>query len=82
MPSQHHCPSCKSTDVIEYDEYIECTSCNLEFFKDGLDEIEDENKLSVQELKGIFGAFKELDSAYKRGRFQKSLEEDDQEEVK
>ncbi len=77
VPSQYHCPACKSKEVVEYEEYIECSSCNLEFFKEGLDEIDDENKLSVQELDGIVKAFDELGSKYGRDKLSRSFDEDD-----
>lgn len=76
MPSKYHCPACKSTEVIEYVDSIECVQCNLEFFKEGLDELEDENMLSTQELKGIVDSFSELDSDLKRKQFSESLDED------
>ena len=80
VPSPYHCPACKSKEVIEYDEYIECTSCHFEFFKEGLDEIDDENKLSIQELDGIVGAFDELKDKDTRKRLLDSLREDGLEE--
>ncbi|KKK59721.1 hypothetical protein LCGC14_3031560 [marine sediment metagenome] len=75
VPSPYNCPACKSNKVIEYDEYIECTSCHFEFFKEGLDEIDDENKLSIQELDGIVGAFDELKDKDTRKRLLDSLRE-------
>jgi len=76
MDTKYHCPACKSKEVIEYDEYIECTSCHLEFFKDGLDEIDDENQLSVQELNGIVKSFDEFKDKKTRNDFSKSISED------
>ncbi len=80
VPSPYNCPACKSKEVIEYEEYIECTSCHFEFFKEGLDEIEDENQLSIQELDGIVGAFDELKDKDTRKRLLDSLREDGLEE--
>ena len=77
VPSQYNCPACKSNKVMEYKEYIECRSCQLEFFKEGLDEIDDENQLSVQELNGIVKAFDELASKCGRDKLSMSLDEDD-----
>ncbi len=76
IDTKYRCPACKSNKVIEYDEYIECTSCHMEFFKEGLDEIEDENQLSVQELDGIVKAFDELKDEKTRNEFSKSLSKD------
>lgn len=80
VPSQYHCPACKSEKIIEYEEYIECLSCHLEFFKEGLDEIEDENQLSTQELEGIVEAFDELGTENSRRLFSRSLRKGDSED--
>ncbi len=77
MDSIYYCPVCKSKDVIEYEDMIECPSCNLEFFKDGLGEIADENKLSVQELNGIVKAFDDLEDEKTRKKLTESLEKDE-----
>jgi len=76
MDTIYYCPACKSKNVIEYEEMIECPSCNLEFFKEGLGEIADENKLSVQELNGIAKAFDDLEDEKTRKKFVESLEKD------
>ena len=77
MDTIYHCPVCKSKDVIEYEDMIECPSCNLEFFKEGLGEIDDENKLSVQELNGIVKAFDDLEDKKTRKKLTESLEKDE-----
>ena len=76
MPSPYRCPACNSKDIIEYDEIIECTQCNLEFFKEHLGEIAPENLLSLGELHGIVRAFDERDSEYEREKLSKSLEDE------
>ncbi len=77
MDTIYYCPACKSKNVIEYEEIIECPSCNLEFFKEGLGEIADENKLSVQELNGITKAFDDFEDETTRKKFVESLEKDE-----
>jgi len=72
LPSPYRCPACNSKDIIEYDEIIECTQCNLEFFKEHLGEIDPENLLSAKELHGIVGAFDEHD----RMKLQKDLKDE------
>lgn len=77
MSPQDQCPNCQSSDIIEYNEHIECLSCGLEFFKESIDrEIDEENILSEQELKGFADTFEELKDDKKRKKFLKSLEED------
>ena len=53
MAKKHLCPRCGSTKIVEYDTTFECRECNLEFKKENLENIDDENLLSVQEMKGI-----------------------------
>ena len=51
------CPRCKVSNVIEYDDLIECNSCNLEFEKEEIRKADDLSEvLSIQEKKGIFNA--------------------------
>ncbi|MFX1315693.1 MAG: hypothetical protein ACFE9T_07505 [Promethearchaeota archaeon] len=57
MPAKFHCPRCKSKEILEYDTFIECKKCNLEFDKKFLGKIDDENILSRQELKGFYESF-------------------------
>lgn len=53
MAKKHLCPRCGSTKIVEYDTTVECRECNLEFKKENLENVEDENLLSIQEMKGI-----------------------------
>jgi hypothetical protein len=70
MRPQVQCPVCRSTDIIEYDEYIECLDCGLEFFKEFIEnEIDEENLLSEQELKGFADAFEEFKNDDQRKKF-------------
>lgn len=77
MPSEYYCPNCKSENVFVYDDHIECAQCGLNFFiKDIENDIDEENLLSEQELKGFVDAFNELKDEETRRRFLKSLDED------
>ena len=51
------CPGCKSEDILEFDDFISCNKCDLDFDKDFLGVIDNENILARQELKGIIDAF-------------------------
>jgi len=77
LPPPYRCPACDSKDIIEYDEIIECPKCNLEFFIEGLGEIDPENQLSIKELSGIVGAFTEHGSISGRRKLSKALEKDE-----
>ena len=77
MPSDLRCPACKSDNIIEYEDYIECRDCKLDFFKEFLGkEIAEENLLSLKELEGITGAFEELEDEEARKKFVKKLKKD------
>lgn len=51
------CPRCKSEDILEFDDFISCNKCNLDFDKEFLGIIDNENILARGELKGIIDAF-------------------------
>jgi len=54
------CPRCGNVRIIEYDNTIECPECKLEFDKSALEQFNNENVLSLNELKVIFDSFEEL----------------------
>ncbi|MFX0156357.1 MAG: hypothetical protein ACFE9Q_17685 [Candidatus Hodarchaeota archaeon] len=70
---KYYCPQCKSNKVIDHGEYIECLECSLEFFKDYIGEIDDENILAEQELKGFIDTFGELKDKKIRRYLSRSL---------
>jgi len=73
MPSEYYCPRCQSEKVIVYDDHIECTQCGLSFFTEDIESnIDEENLLSEQELKGFADAFDEEE----RKKIVKFLEDD------
>jgi hypothetical protein len=78
MPSEYSCPSCNSKNIIVYDDHIECTECNLSFFIEDLDsDMDDENILSEQEVRGFLDVFQdELKDEKERKKFLKSIEDD------
>lgn len=53
MANKQLCPRCGSAKIVEYDTTFECRECNLEFKKENLVDLEDEDVLSVQEMKGM-----------------------------
>jgi len=53
MANKQLCPRCRSTKIVEYDTTFECRECKLEFKKENLVDLDDEDVLSVQEMKGI-----------------------------
>ena len=53
MANKQKCPRCGSTNIVEYDTTFECRECNLEFKKENLVGLDDEDLLSMQEMKGI-----------------------------
>jgi hypothetical protein len=65
MKQKFHCPRCGSQDIIEYYDSIECPKCNLEFDKEFLGIIPDEDILARQELERFTRTFLEKDSKRK-----------------
>jgi hypothetical protein len=61
MSKKDHCPRCRSKDIIEYDDFIECPKCDLEFDKEFLGVIPDEDILARQELIGIANSLMDLE---------------------
>jgi len=59
--SKYYCPRCKSRDIIEYETFIECPQCRLEFEKEFFGVVDDENILARQEIMGFMDSFDEND---------------------
>ena len=57
--SEYYCPRCQSRDVIDYGDFIHCLNCELDFNKELIGQIDDEDILSRQELGGIVDALDE-----------------------
>ncbi len=53
MANKNLCPRCGSHDIVEYETTIECMKCHFEFKKENLADLDDEDILSVQEMKDI-----------------------------
>jgi hypothetical protein len=72
----YHCPRCQSSKIIEYDDFIECTKCLLEFDKKLIGKAPDDEILSRQEMGGFLGEFEELKDPKKTKEFFDSLMRD------
>jgi len=59
--SKYYCPRCKSLNIIEYETFIECPKCKLEFDKELFGVVDDENMLARQEVRGFIDSFDEND---------------------
>ena len=54
---KYHCPRCKNEKIIEFDDFIHCPHCKLDFDKHILSITDDENIMASQELKEFLEAF-------------------------
>jgi len=73
MPSEYYCLKCKSEEVFVYDDHIECAQCGSSFFIEDIEsDIDEENLLSEQGLKGFADAFDDEE----RKKMEKFLEDD------
>ena len=77
MANKRLCPRCGSAKIVDYDTTFECRNCNLEFKKDNLVNIEDEDLLSVQELKGILDGLIPKDEPNKLTELKDILDRDE-----
>lgn len=59
--TKYYCPRCKSRDIIEYKNSIECPKCKLEFDKELFGVVDDENMLARQEVRGFLNSFEDED---------------------
>ena len=57
---KYHCPRCKTADIIEYDDRIECCLCRSEFLKQHFTTLKDEDILSVREMLSFLSVFEEM----------------------
>ncbi len=74
------CPRCGETNVKDYGKIIECLDCDLEFFKDYIENIDDKTAvLSIQEMKKIVEEFKK--PTKKEREFEKDLRNKDEKKV-
>ncbi len=55
--TDYHCPRCQNESIIEFEDSIHCHECDLDFDKDFLGVITDEDILSQQELGGVANSF-------------------------
>ena len=47
------CPRCGSTKIVEYESSFECLNCKSKFRTNYENEIDDDDMLTIQEMKGI-----------------------------
>jgi hypothetical protein len=73
---QYHCPRCKSSEVLEYDDFIECPKCLLDFDKGLFGKIPDDEMLSRQEMGGALDSFEEFKDPKKAKKIFDSLMDD------
>lgn len=57
---EYYCPRCKTADIIEYHDRIECRLCHSEFLKQHFARVDDEDILSVQEILSFISVFEEM----------------------
>ena len=77
-----YCPRCGSTDISVYKDTFECTICKdnngfpLEFEKESIGEVPDNEILTIKEMLVFIDTFEELRNMNKRNKFYKSLQDD------
>lgn len=49
MSKNYQCPRCKSNKIINYEKTIQCVDCELEFDKEDLEILEEDQILSSKE---------------------------------
>jgi len=76
--TEYYCPRCQSRDVIDYGDFIHCLNCELDFNKELIGQIDDEDILARQELGGFTKAFEDdFKHLKKRKGYYDSSEEDE-----
>ena len=55
--TEYHCPRCQNENIIELGDSIYCPKCDLDFDKEFLGVMPDEDVLSRQELGGVVNSF-------------------------
>ena len=71
MRNDFHCPRCQSDKTIDRGDWLYCPHCDMEFEKEFLGKIDDEDMLGREEMDGFLKAFED-DMKYR--------DEDDDEE--
>ena len=76
MAKVYYCPRCKTKKVIEYTDSIVCPDCMLEFDKEQIGVIPDDEMLAHGEIHAVIDSFKELKDPEKAKRFFDSVQAD------
>ena len=76
MPAPYYCPRCKTLEVIEYSNSIECPNCLLEFGKRQIGIIPDDEILAFGETGAFIDSFEELKDPKTAKRFFDSIMDD------
>ncbi|MFX0155081.1 MAG: hypothetical protein ACFE9Q_11190 [Candidatus Hodarchaeota archaeon] len=78
MPSDYQCPSCQSEEIIDHGDFIECSRCGGEFYKEFLNSNMDKENISpIQDLHGFIDSFEEFKDEKKRKEFLNSLNDEE-----
>lgn len=76
MVKVYYCPRCKMKKVIEYPDSIVCPDCSLEFDKEQIGIIPDDEILAHGEMHAVIDSFEELKDPEKAQKFFDSVQAD------
>ena len=76
MLNPFYCPRCKTSSIVEYPDTIECPDCFLEFNKNFIGVIPDDEILAIAEMDAIIEESGELKDPKKAKKFFDSLMRD------
>ena len=75
--ANRYCPRCRSTKIVKNQDSYRCLDCNSEFIFDDDIKIEDEDKLTIQEMTGILNELGLDESETKAKRLKEILDSKD-----
>lgn len=70
--ANRYCPRCGSTKIVDYSDSYKCLECKSEFILDDKMKVEDEDKLTIQEMTGILNELS-LDENKTKGKNLKEI---------
>ncbi len=56
---KNRCPRCRGSKILDYNFYIRCIDCNLDFNKRDVNNFDEEDVLALSEKQGIFRVLQE-----------------------